>query len=315
MNSSITTHTLPPNRSTTPLQELKVVVIQYKGSNDQYRSSQSRLLEVFDLAGQNGAHLVVAPECACSNYLFADMYEARRYSESQNGHFAYQLCQLSQQYQMWCFVGVVERTQDNQLFNSTFMTAPSGELLCYRKRLLFEADKTWAQSGEGQPTLQPAQVKSDSIIDRTYISLDEPEAPYPLLNVFGWRTTVGICMDLNDSRFLTFCRQTQVELIVFPTNWLEEGHDVLQYWAYLLQDMKRATLLAANTYGTEKEISFCGGSAILQATPPTHYGRAPSQGDYMNSVTLNYPDEIDHNHSESSSPLSPPSTSQSHTSS
>ena len=187
--------------------------------------------------------------------------------------------------------------------------------MCYRKRLLFDADKTWAQSGEGQPVLQPTQISSDSIIDRSYISLDEPDAPYPLLNVFGWRTTVGICMDLNDARFLNFCKQAQVELIVFPTNWLEEGHDVLQYWAYLLQDMKRATLLAANTYGTEEEISFCGGSAILQATPPTLYGRAPSEGDYMISVTLYYPDEVDHNHSEDSSSSSPQSTSPSHPSS
>ena len=76
MNSSITTPTSHPSQSTDLLQELNVVVVQYKGSNDHYRSSQSRLLEVFDQAGQNGAHVVVAPECACSNYIFSDMHEA-----------------------------------------------------------------------------------------------------------------------------------------------------------------------------------------------------------------------------------------------
>ena len=205
---------------------------------------------------------------------------------------------------MWCFVGVVEHAEEDRLFNSTFIASPRGQLLCYRKRLLFEADKTWAHSGEDYPMLEMYRSDSDSIINRDQLSLDEPEAPYPLLNIFGWRATVGICMDLNDIRFLKFCQQTEVELIAFPTNWLDEGHDVLHYWAYLLQDMERATLLAANTYGTEDDITFCGGSAILQASPPTLFGRAPSEGDYMITVTLCYPDEI----SQHPSATPPPSS-------
>ena len=303
MNSSISTSTPSSHAPTPHIQELQVVVIQYKGSNSEYHSTQAELMEALELAGKNGAHVVVAPECACSNYLFTDVGEALRYSERQDGEFARKLCQLTLQYQMWCFVGVVERDQEDTLFNSTFIASPHGDLICYRKRLLFDADKKWAQSGEGQPIPNIAYSDSDVIIDRARLELDEPEAPYPLLNIFGWRATVGICMDLNDIRFLKFCQQAEIELIAFPTNWLDEGHDVLHYWAYLLQNIKRATLLAANTYGTEEEITFCGGSAILQACPPTLFGRAPSEGDYMISVTLSYPTEA---HQETSSPPSSP---------
>ena len=305
MNSSIPKPKPILHGPTPHLKELQVVVVQYKGSNNQYHTTQQELIEIIELAGQSEAHVVVTPECSCSNYLFTDVDEARRYSERQDGQFANQISQLAQRYQMWCFVGVVESAPDEQLYNSTFIASPSGEMFCYRKRLLFEADKVWAQSGEGQPVPQPMNAHSDLIIDRAHLTLDEPQAPYPLLNVFGWRTTVGICMDLNDIRFLKFCQQAEVELIVFPTNWLDEGHDVLHYWAYLLQNIKRATLLAANTYGTEEDISFCGGSAILQAEPPTLFGRAPSEGDYMISVKLYYPDDDDMRDSPSTPPPSP----------
>jgi predicted amidohydrolase len=181
---------------------------------------------------------------------------------------------------------VVELTELNELFNATFITSPEGELLCYRKRLLFEADVQWALSGDLYPAPH-SERQSNFLLDRTHIELSEPDAPYLLLNIFGWRATLGICMDLNDARFLQFCEEAKVDLVIFPTNWIEEGHDVAQYWAHLLRDT-RATLLAANSHGSEGEITFSGGSAILQATPPTLIGQAPLCGDYVITATLSH---------------------------
>ena len=99
---------------------------------------------------------------------------------------------------------------------------------------------------------------------------------------------MGICMDLNDPRFIEFCSRTDVDLIAFPTNWIDEGKPVINYWAALLQGMNRATLLAANSYGVDGDYTLSGHSAILQATPPTLLGEAPKVGDYLITCTLDY---------------------------
>lgn len=275
------------SEATDPLETLKVAVVQYRGDNATYHQTRDHLLSVLEETAQSGVSLIVAPECAASDYLFKDADEARRYAETLDGELANALRDIAQRYACWCFVGVVELSPSGQLFNTTFIAPPQGSLRHYRKRLLFDADTRWALSGDDYPA-PPLASEPWIDIDRATLQLDEPDAPYPLFNVFGWRVTTGICMDLNDPRFIAFCEQAEVDLIAFPTNWLDEGHEITAYWAYLLQNLPYATLLAANSHGAEGEITFSGGSSILQATPPTLIGRAPPTGDYVISVTLNY---------------------------
>ena len=99
---------------------------------------------------------------------------------------------------------------------------------------------------------------------------------------------MGICMDFNDVRFLDFCVHSEVDLVIFPTNWIDEGKDVLQYWAAMLQGATRATLLAANSYGEDGSFHLYGHSAILRAHPPTLLGLAPKEGDCLMICKLDY---------------------------
>ena len=43
---------------------------------------------------------------------------------------------------------------------------------------------------------------------------------------FG-RLGVGICMDLNDDRFISWVNSARINVLAFPTNWLQEDIDVL----------------------------------------------------------------------------------------
>lgn len=120
----------------------------------------------------------------------------------------------------------------------------------YRKRLLYEADETWAVPGD---------------------------TPYPV-----WRSkaglicTLGVCMDLNDDDFIRHLKDQEIRVLAFPTNWLEQGFNVWNYWAWRLLDT-RACLVAGNRYGTEESTTFCGRSAVLDGR--TLLGWTESEGD------------------------------------
>lgn len=83
-------------------------------------------------------------------------------------------------------------------------------------------------------------------------------------------------MDLNDDAFVDWVAQAGVRAIAFPTNWLEQGIDVWGYWAE--RNQTGAALVAANSYGKDGGIRFCGrsvvldGDVVMAAAPPTGDG-------------------------------------------
>jgi predicted amidohydrolase len=242
----------------------RVAAIQYKARKGQRVQSQKELAALIEEAARAGAALIVCPEMACSGYLFASPDDLRPLGE---------LCQrdslgffgaIAQQYGVYLVIGYPEwhMTHDGRVifFNSARVIDNQGRLAYnYRKRLLYDADETWATPGD---------------------------TPYPLLQTAFGTLTVGICMDLNDDRFVQFLQQARPDHIAFCTNWLDQGEDVLPYWLYRLHGVT-GSFVAANTYGHETSpihplTRFCGGSAILSLQaegPALLHARGQHMGD------------------------------------
>jgi predicted amidohydrolase len=122
------------------------------------------------------------------------------------------------------------------LYNSAGVCFSDGSIEFYRKNLLYDADELWAEPGD---------------------------TPYPVWTTkAGLKCCLGICMDLNDDRFIEFLIQENIRILAFPTNWLDQGFKVWNYWAWRLRDTETC-LVAANRYGEEDETPFCGDSAVL----------------------------------------------------
>ena len=236
-----------------------IAAIQCKANKRDPAGSQTRLLGLCEEAAQRGAALIVCPEMAMSGYLFADAADVRRVAEPATGPSFQLLAALSARHGCTIVCGypeVVPSDTGDRLYNSAWLIGPDGTLLYnYRKRLLFDADETWAQPGD---------------------------TAYPQLRLPWGSLTAGICMDLNDDRFTEFLVHEAASVVAFCTNWLEEGHDLHGYWRYRLLGV-RSIFVAANTYGDERcaghsPTRFAGQSVILDAK-----GRplaiAPSQGD------------------------------------
>lgn len=215
-----------------------VAALQFKPWKGAVEENRSRLSFLIQSAAEAGAELVVAPEMCTSGYVFPDRESIRPYCETRSGATAQLFDELAKKYKITLVYGWAEIDPETDLFynSATVMFSDETPPLHYRKRLLYEADTTWAEPGD---------------------------TPYPIWTTrSGLRTSLGICMDLNDERFQYHLREANVRLCAFPTNWLDQGFSIWNYWAYCLRET-RTCLVAANTYGVEDETPFRGESAVL----------------------------------------------------
>jgi predicted amidohydrolase len=186
---------------------------------------------------------------ATTGYVWESPAAIRPFAEEMDGPTASAFGALAREYSARIVAGFVE-ADENELFNSAMVVSPHGELeAIYRKNMLFELDVRWASAGT----------------DRTSIRLPK------------CTLVPGICMDLNDDEFIAFVQSEQATIVPFCTNWLEQGIDVAAYWSWRLRGW-RGWFVAANSWGPDDGIEFCGRSAIL-APGGLPVQRAPPVGD------------------------------------
>lgn len=207
-----------------------------------------------------GADLVVLPEMAVTGYVFPDREAVAAVAEPAEGPTFDALRVVAKAHHCAIVSGFPEAAGD-ALYNSAWVIDPHGELaFVYRKTLLYTEDEHWATPG-----------------DSGYFAFD----------VAGARVGVGICMDLNDDRFVDWVRSEGCDAVAFPTNWVQSNEDppidTWQYWAWRLGDV-RAALVAANTWGLDGTVLFSGRSAVLKER--TIYAALPVTGDGVLRATV-----------------------------
>jgi len=243
---------------------MRVAAVQFKAREDRI-AGRAELVRAVVQAGQ-GRDLVVCPEMALAGYDWGSIEAVRTVAEGPDGPTARALCEAALRCGAWVVCGFPERDAD-RVFNSALVIDPSGVVrFVYRKTLLFEADEGWASPG-----------------DSGYRGFDTDSG----------RFGVGICMDLNDDRFLQWCAEERLDGIALPTNWVQEEGEMWDYWRWRLHQgwpeelgvehgmPSRArvdgVLIGANSYGMEGEYRLRGQSAVLGWRGV--YGAAPERGD------------------------------------
>lgn len=235
-----------------------VAAIQYRPPKGEPEVAREALCELVCEALEADARLVVCPEMATTGYVWPNQDALRPFAEERGGPTATELGALARRHSARIVAGFVERDGD-ALFNSAMVLSPSGELeAVYRKNMLFELDFHWATPGR----------------ERTAIRLPK------------CTLVPGICMDLNDDLFVEFVQSERATIIPFCTNWLEQGIDVAAYWAWRLRDW-RGWFIAANSWGPDDGIEFCGRSAIL-APGGLPVRRAPPRGNCVLTFDTRY---------------------------
>lgn len=224
-------------------------VVQFKPRRGARNANLAALVTHTTRALEAGAKLVVLPEMAATGYRFPNPEVIRPMAEVPRGPTWKTFGPLAKAHKAQIVVGFVEDCE-GRLFNSALVIGADGrpEAL-YRKRLLYIDDHTWASPGD---------------------------LPYPQFGTPFGSATVGICMDINDPRFITHLRRTRPDIVCFPTNWVDEGTDPRTYWANQLRGWS-GTLLAADRWGEEDGVGFCGRSTVMRGGE--NLVDAPAEGD------------------------------------
>ena len=234
---------------------MRVAAVQFKAARGDLEGSRARSAALAREAA-DGADLLVLPEMACTGYVFSSLGEARRVAEPADGETFRAWRAVAIERRCWV-VGGLPESDGGLLYNSALVIDPEGHLaFTYRKTLLYDADRVWATPGD---------------------------SGYRRFTTRAGAFGVGICMDLNDPRFLLWCWRSRLDAIAFPTNWVDEGREVWDYWGARVGG-SGASLVAANTWGEDRGTAFTGRSAVLERGKVVAY--AAATGDAVVRATV-----------------------------
>ncbi len=214
---------------------LKVSTIQFKPEYSKPAKNRNAIIELCREAVTEGSRLIILPEMCTTGYIWPRRSDLLPFAEEAQGETFVMFSKFCADNS--CFLAYGYPEQDNdKIFNSQNLIGHGGELLAtYRKVNLFDADYTWADSG-----------------DRGYISLDTSLG----------RIGLGICMDLNFDNFINFHIEKNTEWLLISTNWLEQYIDIRNYWKNRTSNYQ-GTVFISNSYGYEYGIQFCGQSSVI----------------------------------------------------
>ncbi len=182
-------------------------------------------------AADEGAELIVFPEAALTGYVFESRAEALAAAVAAAGPELAIVAEAAAAADAWVVCGAIERDGD-ALYNSAFLLGPSGLVGRYRKAhtLCLGADRFTRPGGE----------------------------PFRVFELPFGRVGIHICYDGSFPEPARALRLLGAQLLLLPTNWprLAMKREVVRVRAY----ENRAFFMAVNRVGTERGVSFEGGS-------------------------------------------------------
>lgn len=206
----------------------------------------ARCLELIELAAEEGARLIVLPECALTGYCFSSLEEAIPVAEPILGPGTEELMAACRELNVYVVVGLLEKDGD-KCYNTAVLLSPHGLVGKHRKLHL--------------PYLG---------VDRF---LDRGDLPLTVFDTEVGKIGMGICYDLmfaEHSRVLTL---QGAELLVFPANWPESGIVYPDYIVPTRAIENHVYCVAVNRVGKERGTQFPGRSKIAH-----WFGRSLAEG-------------------------------------
>jgi predicted amidohydrolase len=201
------------------------------GEND---ANRARVLTKLDEAADNGATLVVFPECALSGYCFESLADARPFAETPDttaGAFV-ERCRARR---VTGVVGFLE-LDGSACHNSAVIATPDGNWFVYRKTHL--------------PTLG---------IDRFVVPGDD----LPVFRTPFGTLGVLICYDIRFSEAARTLALLGADVIALPTNWPKGAESSPDFITRARAWENRVFVVAANRVGVERGRPFIGRSQIV----------------------------------------------------
>jgi predicted amidohydrolase len=190
-------------------------------------------------AAQNGAKLVIFPECALPGYCFDSKAEAMPHAEPIPGPSTQALASDCRRFNVHVVVGLLE-TAGDRLFNACTLIGPGGVIATYRKVHL--------------PFLG---------VDRFTTPGDQPFAVH---DIGGLCVGMNICYDGSFPESARCLMLRGADLIVLPTNWPTGAISTARTLIPARAMENHVYYAAVNRVGSERGFRFIGMSRVLGCT-------------------------------------------------
>lgn len=201
-----------------------------------------------------GAKLIVLPELCVTGYVSPDGdFDLSRFAEETPGNTTARFAALAEKFQIHLLHPLLERTRTG-IYNTAMLLDPRGrEVVRYRKRHPWYPE-TWATPGD---------------------------APFPLFDLLGIRTTLAICFDIHFLEEEARSVLREASLVLFPSAWVEKEDSRLPMLRALAREYD-LTIVNANWGEGVPQIAGQGNSCIVSPTRMT-LERASLSSDVLES--------------------------------
>ena len=216
---------------------MRVAAIQFAPRLYDLTANRRRIAELAERAFCGGALLAVLPEMATSGYCLYDRADALQVAEPVPGPTTGLLREICRRHGTVAVLGLPEVDQmSGVLFNTLAVVGPQGLIGKYRKLHSYVSEPLWAMDGNLGPVV-----------------LDTPAGRIGLVD----------CMDVEYPELGRTLQLLGAELIAFAANWPSQPLPSPVWWA-MARDLS-LPLVAANRIGSERGVTFWGGSAVFAA--------------------------------------------------
>lgn len=225
-------------------QQLNIAAaVQFEPKFGEVESNLSTARQLAFEAAAKGAGLIVLPELCLGGNVIRDVREAVDVAQVADGYQSQSFLPICQRFNCHIVFGYVELAE-GFLYNSAAVVGPFGVEANTRKHNLYGSDNLWAQPSEDMA---------------------------PIVLTRAGRTGVLICRD-GTNRFREtyhsykpdhrFYRRGSVDTIALLTNWGSGFAYPDSSWVDLVEET-RANVVVSNRVGEERDMTFKGGSCII----------------------------------------------------
>ena len=194
---------------------------------------QARVREAAD----QGARLAIFPECALTGYGFESKEEAWPHAEPIPGPSTEMLASLCSKLSIWVIFGLLERSENDKLFNACALVGPERKPVSYRK------------------------------IHLPYLGVDRfatpGDRPFAVHDLGGLKVGMTICYDCSFPESARVLTLQGADLVVLPTNWPTGARSTPKYLVQARALENHIYYAAVNRVGEERGFHFIGQSRIV----------------------------------------------------
>jgi predicted amidohydrolase len=195
----------------------------------------SRTLRWIEQAAQQGAELVVFPECMLSGYAYDNREHATQNALAVDDRPFTVIAQAAGKYDLHVTIGFLEKAGD-ALFNASALIGAQGMIGHYRK-------------------IHLPHLGVDRFVDRG-------DRPYKILQAGEAKVGLAICYDCSFPEPMRVLALAGADIIALGTNWPSPAERTAEVVPPARSMENHLYFAAANRVGTENGFHFCGRSSI-----------------------------------------------------